>query len=90
MGTEDSTERYYANMEHARNYHEDEYFKARPQLLKTHAEQALFRAGFERAFKFLWEQFQNAEADTLRLHNELMELKYPSGKPPTETVGTEP
>lgn len=76
MATEDSTERYYANMEHARNYHEDEYFKARPQADYI-ANRTLFKAGFERAFKFLWDQYQNAEADMLRLHNELMELKYP-------------
>lgn len=51
--TENSTERYYADMEHARNVYEDEYFKARPQLVHSPAERALFRAGFERAFEFL-------------------------------------
>jgi hypothetical protein len=76
MWTEDSTERYYANMEHARSFHEDEYFKTRPQLLRTHVDQVLFRAAFERAFKFMWERFVNAEADMLRLHRELMALKY--------------
>ena len=50
----DSTELYYAEMEAARNTCMDAYFGARPQLLKTHAEQALYRAGFERAFQHLW------------------------------------
>lgn len=77
---EDNIERYYADMEHARNFHEDEYFKARPQLMHSIAEQALFRAGFERAFKFLWQRFLDAEADTLRIHQELMEMKYPSSQ----------
>lgn len=76
--SEDSTERYYADMEHARNYHQKEYFGARsaPQL-DALDKAAVFRAGFERAFKFLWERFTDAEADMLRLHRELMECKYP-------------
>lgn len=78
MGVEDSTERYCADMEHARNFHEDAYFKARPKLAASEYEKKIFRAGFERAFKFMWERFTNAEEDMLRLHRELMELKYPS------------
>ena len=46
----DSTERYYADMEAARNEAEDAYFKARPQMLSTISERQLFRAGFERGF----------------------------------------
>lgn len=48
------SELYYAEMEAARNEAEDAYFKARPQLIRSFAEQALFRAGFERAFRLLW------------------------------------
>lgn len=81
----DSTERYYADMEHARNYHEDEYFKARPQLLRSPEQKALFRAGFERAFQFLWQRFVDAEADMLRLHQELMAVKYPQDRSAVET-----
>jgi hypothetical protein len=56
----DSTERYYAEMESARNATEDAYFKARPSLgLGTPAEMELwrtvFRAGFERGFRYLWD-----------------------------------
>lgn len=75
--SENTTERYYADMEHARNVYEDEYFKARPQLLHSPVERALFRAGFERAFEFLWRRFTDAQDDALRLHRELMDLKYP-------------
>ena len=47
----------------------------------------LFRAGFERAFKFLWQRFVDAEADMLRLHRELMALKYPESiSRPDETT----
>lgn len=84
MATESSTERYYADMEHARNYHEHEYFKARPQLMHSLTESALFRAGFERAFKFLWERFTDAEADMLRLHRKLMDLTYPGSSAPNQ------
>lgn len=84
MGTEDSTERYYASMEHARNYHEDEYFKARPRA-DCIANRTLFRAGFERAFNFVWQRSVNAEDDMLRLHRELMELKYPGSVPQRST-----
>lgn len=82
MGVEDSTERYYASMETARNYHEDEYFKARPQADRI-ANRTLFRAGFERAFNFVWQRALNHEEDMLRLHRELMELKYPGSSDPT-------
>jgi hypothetical protein len=50
------SELYYAEMEAARNKAEDEYFKARPQLMRSLAEQALFRAGFERGFQKLWNE----------------------------------
>ena len=52
----DTIELYYAEMEHERNKAEDAYFKARPQLMRTYAEQTLFRAGFERAFNLLWNE----------------------------------
>lgn len=58
----DATETYYAEMESARNTAEDAYFKARPQLRQTLAEQALFRAGFERAFQLMWDKLQQAES----------------------------
>lgn len=35
--------------EAARNFAMDEYFKARPQLLRTRHEEYLFEAGFDRA-----------------------------------------
>lgn len=50
----DSTERYYAEMEGARAWAEEEYFNARPQLLATRMERGLFRAGFEHAYSALW------------------------------------
>lgn len=50
----DSTERYYAEMEAARNTAMDAYFIARPQILRTHALESIFRAGFERAFAMMW------------------------------------
>lgn len=56
----DQTERYYAEMEAARNQAEDEYFKARPQLARTISEETLFRAGFERAFKAAWDRESKA------------------------------
>lgn len=49
----DSTELYYAEMEAERNNAEISYFTARPQA-DTLANRALFRAGFERAFRILW------------------------------------
>lgn len=52
----DSMELYYAEMESARNEAMDAYFAARPQLMRTLAEQSIFRAGFERAFNLLWNQ----------------------------------
>lgn len=48
------SELYYAAMEADRAGAEDAYFTARPQLLRTAAEVALFRAGFERAYSKLW------------------------------------
>jgi hypothetical protein len=63
----DSTERYYAEMEGARAYAEEEYFNARPQLLATHIERGLFRAGFERAYSALWSK---------RPRNETPEQRY--------------
>lgn len=50
----DSTEQYYAEMEAARNTAMDAYFIARPQILRTHALESIFRAGFERAFAMMW------------------------------------
>lgn len=50
----DRVELYYAEMEAARNEAEDAYFRARPNLQRNAPEQALFRAGFERAFEKLW------------------------------------
>lgn len=50
----EQNELYYAEMEAARNSAEDAYFEARPQLARTTVQQALFRAGFERAFVLLW------------------------------------
>jgi hypothetical protein len=53
----DSSEIYYAEMEAARNSAWDAYQIARPHLLRSdHARefQALFNAGFERAFVMLW------------------------------------
>ncbi len=47
-------ERYYAEMESARNISMEAYFAARPQLFKTIEQQCLFKAGFERAFAMLW------------------------------------
>ena len=51
---DESTELYYAEMEAARNTALDAYFIARPQLARTHAEESIFRAGFERAFAASW------------------------------------
>ncbi len=54
----DSTEMYYAEMEAARNTASEAYFSARPQIIITGREQMLFNAGFERAFKPLWDRLQ--------------------------------
>lgn len=56
--TTDSNELYYAEMEAAREDALDAYFEARPQLLGSFAERALFRAGFERGFEPLWRKVQ--------------------------------
>ena len=66
----DSTELYYSEMEAARNSAEDQYFGARPQLLRTFAETSIFRAGFERAFQLLWQQRGAAETDEQRWRQE--------------------
>jgi hypothetical protein len=50
------SERYYAEMEAARNEALDAYFAARPQLMRTPDEERIFRAGFERAFESLWKE----------------------------------
>lgn len=52
----DTLENYYAEMEYERNKAEDAYFNARPQLMRTGKDEALFRAGFERAFNLLWNE----------------------------------
>jgi hypothetical protein len=46
----DALERYYAEMEAARNAAEDAFFAARPTV-DTPGDRAVFRAGFERAYK---------------------------------------
>lgn len=84
---ENTTERYYASLEHARAVYEDEYFRARPNLMRSLQAEALFRAGFDHAFNFLWQRFVDAEADALRLHGELMNIKYPGSG---STVSSEP
>ncbi len=43
-----------AEMEAARNAAEDEYFNARPKLLRSTAAENIYRAGFENAWKQLW------------------------------------
>lgn len=58
----DSSERYYAEMEAARNQSEDAYFDARPELMKTVQLATLFRAGFERAFHLHWIAMSNLPA----------------------------
>ena len=63
------SELYYAEMEAARNAAEDDYFKARPKLMRSTMEEMLFRAGFERAFQLLWNQRstdEKGELDALR------------------------
>lgn len=55
----DTLESYYAEMESERNKAEDAYFNARPQLMRSGKEEALFRAGFERAFNLLWHKSPN-------------------------------
>ena len=61
--SEDSTERYYADMEAARNRAEKAYFDARPGR-GLEEQSAVFRAGFERGFNLLW---QNDQAMQRRL-----------------------
>jgi|SRR6185312_5407055 len=62
----DSTELYYAEMEAARNDAMHEYFEARPQLVSSLRDEAIFRAGFERAFKLLWDKHCTHETDEIR------------------------
>lgn len=50
----DMSEQYYADMESARADAETAYFGARPSLLDSHERRSLFRAGFERAFRKMW------------------------------------
>ena len=50
----DSTEMYYASMEAMRANAEDKYFDARPSS-DTKQARIAFQAGFERAFKLLWD-----------------------------------
>lgn len=57
----DSTERYYAAMESARNTASEEYFTARPQLDRTIEQKTLFNAGFERAYKPLYEALSSIQ-----------------------------
>lgn len=54
--TGDQIELYYAEMEPARNDAEDKYFNARPQLAGTIEQRTLFKAGYERAFKMMWDK----------------------------------
>lgn len=75
--SDDATERYYADMEHARNVHQHEFFKARPHIDQDERAVSLFRAGFERAFKFLWQRMVDAEADALRLHQQYVDSICP-------------
>jgi hypothetical protein len=56
----DSTERYYAEMEAARHESEEAYFNARPSLWNE-CDRALFRSGFEHAFKLLWDRQHASE-----------------------------
>lgn len=53
--SDNSTERYYAEMEAARNLTEEAYFAARPSV-GSQRERGLFRMGFERAFSQLWSE----------------------------------
>ncbi len=46
-------ERYYAEMESARNISTDAYFEARPDV-DTPGFRSSFKAGFERAFAMMW------------------------------------
>jgi hypothetical protein len=52
----DNTELYYSELEYERNKAEDAYFAARPQIIRTSDKEALFRAGFDRAFNLLWKK----------------------------------
>jgi hypothetical protein len=63
----DSSEIYYAEMEAARNSAWDAYQLARPHLLRSDNArqlQALFNAGFERAFALLFHGGQAAQETT--------------------------
>lgn len=59
---QDSTELYYAEMEAARNEAEAAYFTARP-LLNEGPPVETFRAGFERAFRKLWNERRAVETE---------------------------
>lgn len=60
----DNTERFYAEMEAARNSSMDAYFEARPQLFRTIGQETLFKAGFERAFQMMWNRTLTVEEVT--------------------------
>lgn len=60
---QDSTERYYAEMEAARNQGEEHYFAARPQA-DTLANRALFKAAFERGFGKAYNCMQRPAVET--------------------------
>lgn len=51
------SELYHAEMEAARNDAVDAYFEPRPQADHL-SNRALFKAGFERGFKKLWDENQ--------------------------------
>jgi hypothetical protein len=61
--SDDTTERYYAEMEAFRNESVDSYFGARPGK-NTANNREIFRAGFERAFSMLWARALAVEAAT--------------------------
>jgi hypothetical protein len=59
----DNIELFHAHLEADCNEAEDAYFKARPQIIRTFREEALFRAGFQRAYAKLWTP-ERAEKET--------------------------
>jgi restriction alleviation protein Lar len=50
----DMTELYYAEMESARNIAEDEFFEARPHVMRDPRAESIYRAAFERGFREHW------------------------------------
>jgi hypothetical protein len=69
----DSTEQYYAHMESDRHAAETAYFTARP-LLNEGPPVETFRAGFERAYRLLWNDLQSSRRETDRACQEYREL----------------